>query len=244
MVTTTAGALPERLASACCLVAADESPQHTQRVLAAQRRMAAQPGMGLSEPARAAIRRRHHHLARLLASRPVVIPFADRIAFPALTIQHRRDQRHLLGLISASALLHQHQRLTDRGHVVADERDFHLALALAGAAGIGADTSMGRNARLLLDALTQAQASTFSLNDCQRLLPQWGRTMFRSAITELMRLDYVASTRGGRGRAHDYTLLSADVGTAPSVIRLLPVGQMVALGFPEKTNFSSDVATG
>jgi hypothetical protein len=244
VVTATAGALDHQLLAHCCVVATDESPEHTARVLAAQRRMLALPGMGRSDPTRTAITRRHHHLHRLLASRPVVIPYAERIVFPAVTVQHRRDQDHFFGLIKASALLHQHQRLSDRGHVVADERDFQIAQGLAGAAGITDDADIGHHARTLLTALRAAQMTTFTMDDCVRLLPQWTRYAFRNALGDLMALDHVASGRGGQGRQRRYALVGEAAATSHGAIRLQPVGDLAKVGENNFTKFTPVTASG
>jgi len=246
LLTATSGGLSERLLGRCCLVPVDESPEQTARVLAAQRRLHAEPGLHATGAKRTAIVRRHHALQRLLQARPVVVPFIERLVFPSVTVQHRLDQERFLGLIAASALVHQHQRLSDRGHVVADERDFKVALALASTAGIGADPGLGRTAAQLLAALVEAKVPTFSMEQCQQYLPHLSRTSLRNAVADLITLDYVASPRSGRGKQREYVLLpgaAAVVAGGPS-ISLHPVGWLAQVGTSESANFTPVTSSG
>ena len=66
----------------CVLIPADESPEQTARVLAAQRRLRADPALATVDGERASIIRRHHALQRLLLRRSVLVPYAERIEFP------------------------------------------------------------------------------------------------------------------------------------------------------------------
>jgi hypothetical protein len=206
VLTSTAGTLEDQLASRCLHIAVDESPEQTARVVAAQRRMHAQASR---RDDRAAILQRHRDVQRLLACRPVVIPYAERIRFPAVAVHHRRDHERFLGLIEASALLHQHQRLTDQGCIVAHERDFRIAADLAEAAGIATSQGLGRQAGHLLATLWQAQRTVFTMDDLGALCPHWTRYAFRAALDDLMRLDYIASPPGGRGKLREYRLVAA-----------------------------------
>jgi hypothetical protein len=74
-----------------------------------------------------------HELFRSLEQRPVRIPFASQLAqgIPGNRIQSRRDLPKLLGLIEASAFLHQHQRTKDGdGNIVAAPWDYMVAKEL------------------------------------------------------------------------------------------------------------------
>ena len=76
---------------------------------------------------------RWQELLRGLESRPVRIPFASQLAehLPKNRIRTRRDFPKLLGLIEASAFLHQHQRNRDEaGNIVAAPEDYLIAKEL------------------------------------------------------------------------------------------------------------------
>jgi hypothetical protein len=73
-----------------------------------------------------------HGFLRSLESSPVRNPFASQLAedFPG-RVQSRRDFPKLLGLIEASAYLHQHQRQKDEsGNIVAAWQDYQIAKEL------------------------------------------------------------------------------------------------------------------
>lgn len=211
-----ASRLVEPLASRCHVVPVDESPAQTERILTAQRQRRAdalrhEP----SRDRRAAIQRRHHHAQRLLEAAEVVIPFAPSIRFPATAVRHRRDQDRFLALLSASALLHQHRRLRDAGRIVADRRDFTIAEQLFTATTALDDGGLGRHAATLLEALWAARCvDDFAMEDVARLMPDWTRYAARAAIAELVAVDCLAATRGGRGRARRYRLTAANPDTS------------------------------
>ncbi len=189
----------------CCTVPVDGSPEQTERILAAERQRHALVADGVHAARRARLQHAHA-LQRLIVSRPVVIPFAERIHFPAMTMNQRSDQSRFLGLVSASALLHQHQRLSDRGHVVAHERDFHIAASLARAAGIGAVPGMTPGAVDLLGVLASLPGGSATMEALRRHRPGWTRHACRVALQELMEAELVTSPAGGRGRERAYTL--------------------------------------
>jgi hypothetical protein len=188
------------LSSICCTVPVDGSPEQTARILAAERHRFA----AAKTTSHAALIRRHHTLQRMLGSHPVVIPFAERIRFPAASMHQRGEQARFLGLIAASALLHQYQRFSEDGHIVADVRDFHLAASLATAAGIGADPNMSQAAVELMGLMAGLPVGAVTMNDLLRQRPGWTRYAFRSALQELMDADIVTSNSKGRGAERSY----------------------------------------
>ncbi len=106
----------------------DESAEQTQAILRQQAREAAMgalpPPEGLFVP--------WQQLIGGLKLNSVAIPFAPRLAlhFPAKLVHSRRDFPKLLGLIEASALLHQHQRETEGNSIIAQASDYTIAKEL------------------------------------------------------------------------------------------------------------------
>jgi hypothetical protein len=245
VLTSTAGTLEPQLLSRCVEVPVDESPAQTQRILAAQQRLHADPSWLRAGGRREAILARHRTMQRLLASLPVVIPFAQQIEFPATSVRHRREHERFLGLIEASALLHQHQRLKDRGTVIATEADFHLAASLVARELAAAHQGLGQHARSLLDLLVSRGVTTATMEDLAALRPEWSRYTFRAALTELMALDFITSPGGGRGKRREYRLAvsGGPTTTAPGV-RLRPVGELATVGEPRFTNTSPSASAG
>ncbi|MCZ7647431.1 MAG: hypothetical protein M5U26_19605 [Planctomycetota bacterium] len=245
VLTSTAGGLDAQLLSRCYDLPVDESPEQTEKVLEAQRKAKADPAFWGSSGTRARIVALHRNAQRLLECRPVLIPFADRIAFPATSVRHRREQERFLALIEASALLHQHQRLKDGDFVVADVRDFEVARRLAGSHVERAQDSLTGQTRELLAALRARGAGTFTIRDLEVLRPGWTRHAFRAALAELLALEYVLSPRGGRGRLRKYRVTPGGAPTASMpTIRLREVGELAKVGEGDFANLIPGAVVG
>jgi len=245
VLTSTAGTLEPQLLSRCVEVPVDESPEQTQRILATQQRMHADPGWMTAGGRREAIIARHRTMQRLLASAPVVIPYAERIEFPATSVRHRREHERFLGLIEASALLHQHQRLKDQGTIVATEADFAVASRLVARQLAASHQGLGQHARSLLELLVSSGVVTATMEDLSRLRPEWNRYHFLAALKDLMALDFVTSTGGGRGRRREYRLLPSGVqGTLAPKVRLRAVGELADVGETDFYNVKPTMSAG
>lgn len=106
-----------------------------------------------------------HKLFLSLEQKPVRIPFASQLArhLPKDRIRSRRDFPKLLGLIEASAFLHQHQRPRDaEGNVVAAPRDYLFAKELfEHSFYAGPESKVGE----LVQAAGKQKGNTFSAAD-------------------------------------------------------------------------------
>jgi hypothetical protein len=117
-------------ANRCLLLDTDEGEEQTRRILGATAEAAA----GANRTDAAHVCAVHYALQRMLPRVDVVVPFAAAIAehYPAARLEGRRDFRHLLQLVKASALLHFRQRERDAaGRVVASLFDYLIAERLA-----------------------------------------------------------------------------------------------------------------
>jgi hypothetical protein len=244
VLTSTAGKLEPQLLSRCVEVAVDETPEQTAKILAAQRRLHADPTFLSAGGRREAIVARHRTMQRLLAAAPVVVPFAERIEFPSTSVRHRREHERFLGLIESSALLHQHQRLKDHGTIIATEADFAVAARLVARQLAGAHQGLGAHARGLLDLLGRSGATTVTMEDLARLRPEWNRYTFRAALAELATLDYIASPGGGRGKRREYHLVAPGVAAAAPGVRLRAVGELAEVGETQEMNGTPRVSAG
>jgi hypothetical protein len=215
----------------------DDSPAQTARVVAAQR---ARHGHVPDASALAATVAMWQGFFSSVRAQQVVIPFAERISFPAQRVQDRRDAGLFFGLMEASALLHAKRRQRDaHGALVADEADFHLAeRAARGVLGVPQD-GLPERAQVLLTTLKAAGGTAFTIPQLSALLPQMPRTTLRAALNDLVQLDVLGSPDGGRGRrARVFRLLPGGFGSGvsdlPSQARisLLPSGQRVTLPAP------------
>jgi hypothetical protein len=151
-------------ANRCLIVSADERTQQTMSII---NRLAA--GYGGAEKVNAdAIVQKHHALQRMLQMRTVVVPFAEKVAkhFPADRVEARRAFPHLMGMIQASAILHQFQRTIDGdGRIVAAPDDYELARHLC----------RGPLARLLGGRISDAAIRFYDR------LVEWGPDRFSTA---------------------------------------------------------------
>jgi hypothetical protein len=150
--TTTRSNIFDEDANRCLLLNTDEGVAQTRRILDATAVAAA--GINRADVARTCAV--HHALQRMIPRAGVSIPYAEAIAahYPRERLESRRDFRHLLQLVRASALLHFRQR--DRGpggEVIAAPDDYAVAERLAreplgvAACGIG-DAARAYLARL------------------------------------------------------------------------------------------------
>ena len=126
---TTAGHdLDVQNASRCLLVPLDDGVEQTRAVQAAQRR--AWAGRAASAPDLGPWYDAQRLLAETLPAR-VVIPYAERLVFPARSTTDRRASARVLGLVAAHAALCQRRRARDRdGQVVATVDDYRAVFEL------------------------------------------------------------------------------------------------------------------
>jgi hypothetical protein len=198
---TTATGVNHENATRCFELTMDESAEQTQRIHERQRLMRTERGLELRHQADA-IGRRHWNAQRLLEAVPVVIPFADRLAFPTAWMRTRRDHARFLNLIEVSAFLHQYQRERRGGAIVATVADYASAYALAGELLV--DTLSDLKAPLQR-ALTRVQAlceqgdGTISRREIREALKEADSTV-RRWLADLVELEYLAVIdAGGKG---------------------------------------------
>jgi len=107
--TTTSLKLNLENTSRCFILHLDESVDQTRLIHAFQRSSRTVEGFQLKKEAQRIIKR-HHAAQKLLQSYPIVIPYADKLSFPADSPSSRRENQKFLTLIEAVTLLHQYQR--------------------------------------------------------------------------------------------------------------------------------------
>ena len=108
-LTTTAIDVDEELLNRCLVLTVDEDREQTRAIHSAQRHAHTLDGL-LAKTRSAELLALHRNAQRLLEPFAVVNPFADQLGFADTATRTRRDHVKYLTLISAIALLHQHQR--------------------------------------------------------------------------------------------------------------------------------------
>ena len=109
-ITTTSISLDDELANRCLVLCIDESPAQTAAIQRKQRHARTLSGL-VGDDDREAILHVHRNAQRLLRPLRVAIPGVEDLSFTDLRVRARRDHAKWLGLIEASALLHQFQRV-------------------------------------------------------------------------------------------------------------------------------------
>lgn len=205
LITTAPGPVPAPLRYHLLEVPVDESPAQVARTLDARRRALASPAVARHSEQMAA---RWQRILGLLRPTPVIIPAESEVALPPIVARSRPYQDAAFGLIVASALLHQHQRMRSGEAVIAAPEDIARGVRLATSLAANRATDLSAQARQLLASLWSGQRTTFTMQDVKALLG-WSRPTCRTVLDELVRLDCVDAGRGGRGRLREYTLVLA-----------------------------------
>ncbi len=217
--------IDEELLNRAVVLTVDEGREQTRAIHRLQREGQTLEGLWAEEE-REEIYARHFLFQRLLRPLPVVNPYVRELTFLDEKTRTRRDHTKYLGLIEASALLHQYQRVrktdTKRGktkeYVEVDLFDVALANRLAAEVLGRTLDELGPQTRRLLMLLDEMVSKAceehgiersdfrFSRRDV-RDFTGWGDTQVRVHLDRLVSLEYVLSLRGGRGQTFVYELL-------------------------------------
>ena len=169
------------------------------------------------------IRALHQNAQRLIASLPVIMPWAQQLTFRHDQTRMRRDNAKYLSLIASITLLHQHQRkLIDLGGgslaVESTIEDVELANRLVSQVmGRSLDDLLPQTRQLLvlIDNFVNQQSRDSKLSRnlvrfTQRQLREtfgWSDFQIRHHLKRLIELEYVLGHRTGHGNAKAYELL-------------------------------------
>jgi hypothetical protein len=221
VITATAGEVPEAMRQDMVEVPMDESPE---QALTAQRLRVAALRQRIADTAAIA---RLQQRQLLLQPRPVLIPTEERIDLPPPVARHRVLRDACCSLIAASAILHQHQRLTADGHLVATADDIATATALVMPLAARYLDDLSPRAHTLLAALRSLGEAEFTMETVAERTPSWPRTTRRRALEELLRADCVVPLRGHQGQRRSYKLLATTYQYDPAQRQL---GHLATLG--------------
>jgi DNA primase len=213
ILTTTAIDVDEELLNRCLVLTVDENREQTRAIHARQRSRHTLSGL-LADRERERVVTLHQNAQRLLDALPVVIPMAEQLTFADGRTRTRRDHPKYLALISAVALLHQHQRprrtVTAHGrevtYVEATAADVDAANRLAAAVlGQSLDELPPQTRRLLelLDGLVTRTTATDQVDRSvvrftRRQLREelgWGDTQLKVHLARLVDLELVVAHR-------------------------------------------------
>jgi hypothetical protein len=198
VVTATSGGIPQTLSAQFVEVALDESSAHAQRMLAA-RQCARTPAETLR------LTTRWIAAQRLLRPLPVSLP--SDLSIPAAISTNRALHAPFIGFVTASALLHQYQRPHLDGRLIATAADVDLARHAIESLMSQAVDGLTARARIAVTALSGLSATTFTLADLRRILPDWSRGTACRAVEDLLAADCVVTLRRRSGVRAEYQLV-------------------------------------
>lgn len=263
-LTTTAIDIDEELLNRCVVLTVDEDRAQTRAIHDRQRASHTLDGL-LAGSDRDAVIKQHRDAQRLLESVRVVNPFADRLGFLDTATRTRRDHVKYLTLISAVALLHQHQRehrtaTTATGdevtYIEATLGDIAVANRLAHEVlGRSLDELPPQTRRVLgvIDALVTARGEAdgvprdrvrFSRRDVRGACGL-SDMQCRKHLERLVDLEYLLVHRGGPGTSFVYELVfTGDLADgAPRMAGLVDVDTLTAPAATASTSTPSAVTS-
>jgi len=225
MLTTTAIEVDEELMNRCLVLTVDEGREQTRAIHERQQRARMIEGR-VEGATRARIRRTHQNAQRLL--RPVFVsnPFAMELRFPDHVTRTRRDLPKYLTLISAVALLHQHQREV-KSFACGDERieyieataeDVATATRLTHAVLGRSFDELPPQTRKVLGEIELLVRERMAADGVSRELVRFSRREVRERVScsheqvrvhlgRLCELEYVIARRGRAGQGYEYELV-------------------------------------
>ncbi|MBI2900428.1 MAG: toprim domain-containing protein [Planctomycetes bacterium] len=222
MESTTADEIHDENANRAWVAPLDEAPDATRLVHAAQKAAWAHAGRN-GEAERTRILRLFQNAQRLLAPVTVQIPFAPLLAFPAEWTRARRDLDRFLGLVAASAFLHQYRRERLVGEppvVLAALDDYAIAYGLARRLLAGAYAEISAPAAALLATIRReverlARAQRVEPEEIvfrRRDVREWSRLpdhQVKRLMRQIEDFEYIETVRRKSGSSHRYRLLDA-----------------------------------
>jgi hypothetical protein len=164
----------------------DESEEQTRAINKRQAQEAEKKGVACPSD----LYTKWHALLHSLEQRPVRIPFASQLAegLPG-RVRSRRDLPKLLGLIEASAYLHQHRRRADaEGNIVAAWQDYQIAKQLfEHSYYTGPESKVGE----LVRAAEKIGTDDFDVPDLMRVTG-WGKSKTYAVLNRTEELGNIA----------------------------------------------------
>jgi hypothetical protein len=205
----------------------DDSEEQTKRIMAAQAEQAARGRGATTQTDQGRELKRWIAFQRWLklANHDVIIPYAPAVSelVNPEAIRLRRDFSKLLDLIKAHAIIHQHNRKTDReGRIIAEFKDYgQVAPLLNDVLSVSANVEVSEKVKEIVDAVEELldgnDSGTVTVTAIAKHLDVNKSTISRG-ITEAMEKEYLIAPKIKGGRSSQIRLGES----LPSEIRILP----------------------
>jgi len=205
---TTKGELYEDNMSRVFLVAVDESPEQTQRIIDYQQRKAA-GRIDPTEETRA--RELLQNCIRLLKPCPVVNPYASRVQLPAEAHKIRRLNELYLSFVRQITLLHQHQRAKDKqGRLLTAPQDLKAATDILFESILLKVDELDGPLRGFYERLKdyvqqKGKDHEFTQREARQAL-KVSKTGCQNSINRLLELEYIQKTGAGHRNTYHYRI--------------------------------------
>ncbi|MBN8721247.1 MAG: toprim domain-containing protein [Sediminibacterium magnilacihabitans] len=209
---TTHGELYEDNMGRLFLIAVDESPEQTSRIIAYQNSVAAgEINKEDEEKAKQLIR----DFIRLLQPQRVVNPFAAKIQLPPEAHKIRRLNDLFQGFVKMVTIINQYQRTRDaKGRLVTEIEDLETAIAVMFESIVLKVDELDGSLRQFYEALKsylqkqhkdKYQTAEFSLREIRQALKISKTQVFRY-VGDLMRLEYLQQCGGYGNKGFSYRI--------------------------------------
>ena len=224
MITTTAAELEGETASRFLFLTIDESTKMTDAIHRMQREAETLEGLVRKKRSEHIIQK-HHTAQRLLRPLSVVNPFTQYLSYPSRSIRTRRDHKKYLGLIRATAYLHQYQRkiksVEVEGVVVpyieVTLDDIEKANQLANEVLGHCLDELAPPSRTLLTGIYEMVKEMAEKQDCsvdeiyftRRMIREqmgWNDWQIKAHVKQLEELEYLYVRIGSKGKEYSYAL--------------------------------------
>lgn len=207
--------------SRCFILHLDESEEQTRLIHRYQRQARTKERLKLQQKAQGIIRL-HQDMQRLIKPCAVIIPYANKLTFPANSPSSRREHQKFLTLIEAIALLYQYQRrkIVHNGLVFIESaiQDYEIAFDIF--SRVYRDTLFMHHSKsaVLLAKILRLKRSVFSREDIANF-SGWPNYKVRDNIRYLEEAGILMIIRNEKGKRTLYKLNSHLKLTKPEELR-------------------------
>jgi DNA primase len=224
-ITTTEVELDYETANRFITLTIDESKEMTERILAKQRESETLEGL-ISKVETEHVAKRHHNAQRLLRPLRVINPYAKLLTYPSESLRARRDNKKYLGMIRATAFLHQYQREIKthqnngevHQYIEVTIDDIEKATTLANEILGRSLDELAPPSRLLhkmIREMVEARCKEQDITSREynfirrdiRDWTKWSDSQIKRHIQQLVDLEYLYCVQGKKGKEYVYELL-------------------------------------
>jgi len=227
----------------------DDSEEQTRRIHDAQRKEKTLDGL-TAEEMRKNIKEKHKNAQRLLKVLNVIIPYANLLVFPTVSIRTRRDNEKFLTLIMSVGILRQFLKeikyKNNIAYIEVDLKDYTIAYELYTAVLSQTLDEISIKSRDLMVVINNMVSEwhndsgrdlelhnkdtgrtltniVFTRADVRHFMQNrnWSDALLHACMKELGHHELLRVIQGGQGKTYRYTLMDCDQGVNQAANKLL-----------------------